>query len=549
MKLAKLVLTFLFATALCASANAQDQHQHQHEHGAHEELGQVNFRVSCGAAAQKQFNRADALLHSFGYEQAEKAFTEVLATEPDCVMAYWGIAMTQYHPIWAPPTPAELKKAWAAVEKAKSMTAKSAREKDYIVAIEAFYKDHDKIDHATRTVNYERAMEQVFKRYSDDREAAIFYALSLLGTASSRAVDKSFAKQKQAVEILNGVLQKEPSHPGVAHYIIHSYDYPELANLALPAARSYSKIAPSSPHALHMPTHIFTRLGLWQESIESNIASAESAKRLVAKEHPGHASFDQLHAMDYLMYAYLQGAQDEKAKQVWDELNTISKLDADVIAAAYSFAAAPARYALERGRWSEAAQLTLHPADFPWNRFPQAEAINHFARAMGAARSADPVSARSEVDRLETLRKSIIASKDPYWPTQVEIQKLTAEAWIAKAESRNEDALRIMRSAADLEDSTDKHPVTPGAVLPARELLGDLLMELGKPVDAIKEYDASLRRVPNRFNGLYGAARAAELAGDSAKAKEYYLKLTSVCAKAEGERPELRSAKKFLASK
>lgn len=547
MKLAKMVLPLFFAGALCASAHAQEQHQH--EHAAHEELGKVNFQISCSAAAQKQFNRADALLHSFGYEQADKAFSEVLATDPGCVMAYWGIAMSQNHPLWAPPTPAELKKGLAAVEKARSLTIKTDRERDYIAAIEAFYKDNDKVDHPTRTMAYEKAMEQVFARYPDDREAVIFYALSLLGTASSRPVDKTFAKQKRAVEILNPIISQEPNHPGVAHYVIHSYDYPQLANLALPAARSYAKIAPSSPHALHMPTHIFTRLGLWQESIQSNLASADAAKRLVAMTHPGSGAFDQLHAIDYLVYAYLQGGQDQKAKQVLDELKTIEKLDHYVIAAAYSFAAAPARYAVERGRWPDAAKLAPYPSSFPWNRFPQAEAITYFARAIGSARSGAPAAARKDVERLEELRQALIASKDPYWPLQVEIQKISAEAWIAKAESRNEDAIKIMRSAAELEDSTEKHPVTPGSIVPARELFGDLLLELGRPADALKEYEASLQNSPNRLKGLYGAGRAAELAGDKPKASEFYRKLVAVCGMAEGELAELSHAKKFLAAK
>src|SRR5499426_2957938 len=297
--------------------------------------------------------------------------------EPGCAMGYWGIAMSNYHPIWAPPDPAELKRGLAAVEKAKSTDAKSDRERDYITAIEVFYKDADKLAHRARAVAYEKAMEQVYRRYPQDREAAIFYALSLLGTALP--TDKSYANQKQAAEILNRVLPAEPKHPGVAHYIIHSFDYPQLAQLALPAARRYAKIAPSSPHALHMPTHIFTRLGLWQESIESNIASANAARRIVAIAHPGRASFDELHAMDYLAYAYLQGAQDQKAKQVLEDLKKIDKVDAEEIAAAYAFAAAPARYALERGQWSEAARLTVSPATFAWNRFPHAEAIIYFA--------------------------------------------------------------------------------------------------------------------------------------------------------------------------
>jgi tetratricopeptide (TPR) repeat protein len=546
MKRLHLLTAAILILFVSVSTDAQDDHQHHHD--ADEKIGKVNFRTSCSPRVENQFNRAAALLHSFGYELAEKAFSEVLTIDPDCVMAYWGIAMTQNHPIWAPPTPAELKKGSAAVEKAKSMSARTQRERDYVAAIDAFYKDYDKVDHPTRTMAYEKAMELVFARYPDDLEGAIFYALSMLGTASSRPVDKTFSKQKRAAEILNSVLPKQPDHPGIAHYLIHSYDYPQLASLALPAALSYSKIAPSSPHALHMPTHIFTRLGLWPESIQSNLASADAARRLVAKTHPGSGSFDQLHAMDYLMYAYLQGAQDQKAQQVLDEMKTIDKLDDYVIAAAYAFAAVPARYALERGRWSDAARLILYPADFPWSRFPHAEAITYFARAIGSARSGDPASARKDVERLETLRKTLTASKDPYWPTQVEIQKTTAEAWIARAEFRNEDALRIMRSAAELEDSTDKHPVTPGAVLPARELLGDLLLELGRPAEALREYETSLQTSPNRFGGLYGAGRAAELANDRKKAREFYLKLTAICEKADGDRPELVQAKKFLAS-
>ncbi|MGH9751562.1 MAG: tetratricopeptide repeat protein [Blastocatellia bacterium] len=548
MKLSKLFSLAILVALFCVSLiRAQDDHQHQHHHDAPENLGQVNFPISCSPSAQKQFNRAAALLHSFWYEEAEKTFTEVTMIDPGCAMGYWGIAMSNYHPLWAAPNPAELKRGSAAVEKAKGAGAKTDRERDYIAAIEAFYKDSDKLDHRARAIAYEKAMEQVYRRYPQDREAAIFYALSLLGTALP--TDKSYANQKRAAEILNRVLPAEARHPGVAHYIIHSFDYPALAQLALPAARSYAKIAASSPHALHMPSHIFTRLGLWRESIQSNIASAAAAKNHVAKTHPGAASFDQLHAMDYLEYAYLQGAQDRKAKAVVDELGRISKLDLENFAAAYAFAAIPARYTLERGRWAEAAKLEPHPPGFPWNRFPYAEAIIYFARAMGAARGGDAAAARKDVEKLAAIQNALARAKDVYWADQVEIQRRAAAAWLALAEGDREKALEMMRAAAELEDSTEKHPVTPGAIIPAREMLGSLLIELNQPEQALREFENSLRQAPNRFNGLYGAARAAELSGDRTKAAEYYARLVKLCERADGPRPELEQAKRFLERK
>ncbi|MFY9611724.1 MAG: hypothetical protein WAU45_24310 [Blastocatellia bacterium] len=551
MRVNRIALFVALIAVACASELKAQEHQHQHQHGA-EELGRVNFAISCTAEAQKQFNRAAAWLHSFGYEEAQKAFEAVAVIDPKCGMAYWGVAMSQYHPIWVPPTQAELKKGWSAVDKARTLSAKTEREKSYIAAIDVFYKDADKLDHRTRALAYQQAMEQIYSSYPEDREAAIFYSLSLL-EATTLPPGKDYSKQKKAAEILNRVLPLEPNHPGVAHYVIHSFDYPQLAELALPAARSYAKIAPSSPHALHMPTHIFTRLGLWQESIQSNLASAASARALVARTHPGAGSFDQLHAMDYLMYAYLQGAQDQKARGVLQELRTITRLDVEQFAAAYAFAGVPARYALERRNWAEASAITIHPNTFPWDRFLYAEAITHFARALGAARSGDPAAARLSVERLASIQQSLASARDnpvyQYWAKQVEIQRQATAAWIAKAEAKNEEALRLMRAAADLEGSTDKHPVTPGAVLPARELLGDLLLELNQPAEAMKEYEASLRDAPNRFNGLYGAARAAELVGDRAKARGYYQKLISLCSHAEVERPELKRAKEFVAKK
>jgi tetratricopeptide (TPR) repeat protein len=298
-----------------------------------------------------------------------------------------------------------------------------------------------------------------------------------------------------------------------------------------------------------MPSHIFTRLGLWPESIESNIASATAAKNYTAKMHPGAASFDQLHAMDYLAYAYLQTAQDGKAKAIVDEIYSIKKVDAPIFSAAYAFAAVPARYAFERRQWSEAAALKVHPADFPWNNFPYAEAMIYFTRAIGSARSGDAAGASKDIERLASIQKSLAEAKENYWATQVEIERRAASAWLAHAEGKNEEALNLMRSAADLEGSTEKHPVTPGAIVPARELLGDLLLELREPQQALKEFEASLLVSPNRFNGLYGAARAAELAGDRQKARAFYAQLTALGANSDGTRPELRAAKVFLASK
>jgi hypothetical protein len=534
------------AVLLCPfMPRAQEMDQHKHEMG--EKLGRVNFEVSCNSAAQQQFNRAVALLHSFWYEEAEKGFVEVTKTDPKCGMGYWGIAMGLYHPVWAPPAAAELRNGMAAVQRAKTVSAQTQRDRDYIAAIETFYRDADQLDHRTRALAYEKAMEQLYLRYPKDHEAAVFYALALLGT--SLPTDKTYANQKKAAEILNTVLASEPEHPGVAHYLIHSFDYPALAPLALAAARSYAKIAPSSPHALHMPSHIFTRLGLWQESIGSNIASAAAAKNYAAKMHPGAASFDQLHAMDYLAYAYLQTAQDGKVKDIVNTLYAIKQLDTNNFAAAYAFAAIPARYTLERGQWSEAAALKVHPTDFPWNNFSYAEAMIYFARSLGASRTGDTTGASKDIERLSSIQKSLAEAKENYWATQVEIQRRTASAWLAHAEGKQEEALSLMRSAADLEDSTEKHPVTPGAIVPAREFLGDLLLELREPGQALKEFEASLVVSPNRFNGLYGAAKAAQLSGDREKARAYYAKLTTLGAQSDGSRPELQAARVFLASK
>jgi hypothetical protein len=514
--------------------------QHEHPVGEPEKLGKVNFPVSCDAGLQLQFNRAVAMLHSFWYEKADEEFAAVTKKDPACGMAYWGIAMTLYHPIWEAPGPAALKQGSETVAKAKLAAPKTERERDYISAIETFYKDSDKLDHHTRALAYEKAMEQLHARYPDDPEAAIFYALALQGSASP--TDKSYANQKKAGAILEKILAEQPDHPGVAHYIIHAYDYPSLASDALDAARSYAKIAPDSPHALHMPSHIFTRLGLWQESIESNLASEAAAQKYNA---PGN----ELHARDYLVYAYLQGAEDRAAKKVIDTAPPPLPKDPQYFNGLYATGTMSPRYAVERHQWKEASALTVPPKIFPGGRYAWAEANIHFARALGASHTGDIDSARKELQKLESLRGTLIQTNEKYWADQVEIQREIATAWLTLAEGKHEEALRQMRHAADHEDSTDKHPVTPGMILPARELLGEMLVELKQPAQALVEFEGTLRTAPNRYNALSGAARAAKLSGNNEKAKSYYTKLLGICDHADGDRPELQDARALLAQK
>lgn len=546
MKHIPLLVSFLSA-ALFSSVVAQEMHPHRHERP--EKLGTVNFTTSCSPKVQKQFNHAVAWLHSFEYEEAEKAFAEVAATDPQCGMAYWGIAMSNYHPLWVPPTPAELKKGWSAVEKAKAAGQKTQREQDYIAAIEIFYKDHDKLDHRTRAFAYSDAMKQLHARNPSDREAGVFYALTLIATGMMSA-DKTYVREKQAAQILNAVLAREPQHPGVSHYLIHSYDYPALAQLALPAARSYAKIAPASAHAQHMPSHIFTRLGLWPEAIRSNLDAHAAAKAFATRNKMTGAWDEQIHAMDYLAYAYLQRAQDKHALGVLDELRKIQKVEPQTFKVAYAYTAIPARYALERRQWSEAAKLTLAEEEwkgFPWQRFPWATSHIHFARAIGAARSGDTAAARQAVDKLEAIRQALSEVKGEYdWAKQVDIQRMMAVGWLEHAQGKHEEALRVLRAAADLDDATDKHPVTPGSIFPAREQLAELLLELKQPAAALKEFEASFRNTPERFNGLYGAARAAKMAGDQKAARTYYSKLLALAREADSARAEIDEARAFV---
>ncbi|MGH7325198.1 MAG: hypothetical protein ACREJ9_11205 [Candidatus Rokuibacteriota bacterium] len=510
-----------------------------------EKLGKVQFEVSCTPTAQEQFKRGVALLHSFWFSQAAKTFTEVAQTDPGCAMAHWGMAMTLMgNPLAAPPGPNALKDGGAAAERAKAVGGKSPRERDYIAAIDQFYKDADKVEHRSRAVAYEKAMERLAQRYQDDREAGVFYALALNMTLVP--TDKTYTNQLKAAKILEKVFAEQPDHPGVAHYLIHSYDFPPIANQGLTAARRYAVIAPSAPHALHMPSHIFTRLGHWEESLATNRNSANVAQGEVNVRHPGSASWDALHALDYMVYGYLQLGQDRAAAGVLEEIRGYQSLDVEHFAAYYALAAMPARYALERRRWSDAAALTLHPPQLSWPKFPQSEAVAVFARGLGAARSGDVAEARRARARLEVLRDTLTQMKSAYWAEQTEIQRMVVSAWATLAEGKREDGLALMRSAAEREDATEKHPVTPGPLVPARELLGEMLLELKQPAQALREFEASHKVEPNRFHGLAGAARAAELAGDAAKAKTYYTQLVALAAKADTERPEVQRARAFL---
>jgi hypothetical protein len=378
------MIVVLLIAGLALVVAQEDHSRHEHPVAG---LGTVNFPTSCNASAQKSISRGAALLHSFGYEEARVAFNEAAKAEPSCAMAYWGVARTWYHPIWAPPSPDELKQGTAAMKRALATGAKTERERDYIDALAVFYNEWPTVDHASRAKAYEQALTKVCQRHPDDDEAAIFHALQLVAIGYLDPTDKTYAWQKQGSKILNEVLPRHQNHPGVAHYIIHSLDYPSTAELALNAARAYAKIAPDSPHALHMPSHIFTRLGLWDDSVASNTASAKSAIAQTRRLRGGGGAFDQLHAMDYLVYAYLQQGRDKSAQNVLAEMSAITQLDENQFAAAYAFAALPARWTLERHDWKAAAALEAKPAWFPWNRFRNAEALVHYAKAIGAARS------------------------------------------------------------------------------------------------------------------------------------------------------------------
>lgn len=507
-------------------------------------LGTVRVPGSCTATADVHLGRGLALLHNMTYEEAEAAFAAAVDADSNCAMAYWGQAMTVVHPLWSdPPSQKRFEAGSAMLERARAH-AETALELAYVQALAGYYEAGHSDSEKPNLVGLEDGWRAFHAKYPDDPEGTAFYALAQLATVDPG--DKTFSKQRRAGALAMSVLDQIPDHPGGHHYVIHAYDNPALAPRAEEIARSYGGIAPEIPHALHMPTHTFTRLGLWEESIDWNRRSADAALERPVGEA---TSLHYFHALDYLAYAYLQRAEDRKAMAVLSELESLEPPYQAHLASAYAFAAVPARLALERHLWEEAAELEPRwPRAYAWDNSAAMEAITYFGRALGAARSGRFQQARDDLERLTVLQQQVAATNS-YWGTQVEIERLAALAWLQFEEGSREQALSTMRAAAELEAGTEKHPVTPGEVLPARELLADMLLELGRPAEALTEYQAALERSPNRFNSLYGAARAAELAGDREEAGRYYGALLEVTANADSERARLERAREFLAAR
>jgi tetratricopeptide (TPR) repeat protein len=499
-----------------------------------EQLGKVSFANSCQPGVQAGFERAVALLHSFWWQEGEKAFREVLERDPNCAIVAWGIATILIGNTFATgPTPTEAQRANEAIERGRAIGAKTERERLFIEAVAAYYDRFAERPHGARIKSLSDAFEGVAKRFPEDDEAQIFSAIYL--TATQSPTDKTYSSALRAASILEAQFKKHPDHPGVAHYLIHAYDYPPLAAKGLTAAKRYAEIAPSAPHALHMPSHIFTRVGAWQESADTNERSAAVAK---AEKEPN----DQLHAMDYMAYAYLQLARDGDARRVVEEAPRVAGFNPMVRGGPYALAAIPARYSMERNAWKEAAQLQPQAS-----RFQFTEAMTHFARAVGAARSGDASSAEYEVQELARIVDAMKAAKDAYWAVEVEVQRLGGAAWIAYAKGNREEALNLMRAAADLEDKSEKAAVSPGRIVPARELFGDMLLESGRPGDALAEYERSQVHDPNRYRSLYGAGQAAAQSGNRDKARFYFSKLIEVAGSGD-LRPEMEKARRYLAS-
>jgi hypothetical protein len=516
---------FLIAAALIISCNSNqvksvDKNMVELKRGAviscgpqeGEVFGNVSFNATVAEQFQNDFNTGIALLHSFEYDEAEKMFAKVIDGDPNCAMGYWGVAMSNFHPLWTPPSQPELQKGLQVIQVARLIKNKTKRESDYIEAIAKFYEQADELDHGSRVLNFEKAMADVYQQYPDDKEAAVFYALAL--NAAVDPADKTYTRQRKSFELLEPIFQLQPLHPGIAHYIIHNMDYPGLAELALPAARKYASIAPASAHAQHMPSHIFTRLGLWDECIKSNLVSVESAQCYAEKAKLNAHWDEELHGLDYLVYAYLQKKDDASARQQLDYLQSIREVSPANFKVAYAFAAIPARYALERKDWKMASGLQLPAANFSWESFPWQEAIIHFAKLLGYVHLNNLNDAEQELTLLKTLYQKLLTQKNKaIEAAQVDVQIRTSEAWIELKKGNKQRAKELMIAAADKEDAMEKHPVTPGSVLPARELLGDMLLELDEPALAVEAFEQDLKINPNRRNGMIGLNAAKQKAG------------------------------------
>ena len=498
-----------------------------------QKFGTVHFATSCNETAQRRFDRAMRYQHSFWYRESKEIYEETLKADPECGIAYWGIALSLLNNPHNLPPDSNLPLGLAAIQKAKAVGAKTQRERDYIDALAVMYVDYDKTPHAERVQSYLKAMEALAANYPDDDEAQIFYAITLNVAASP--ADKTYANQLKGAAILEPIFKRQPRHPGVAHYLIHLYDYPPIAAKGLPAALSYSKIAPNAPHAQHMPSHIFTRVGYWKESIAANTASVRAAK--ADKEVN-----DQMHGQDYLVYAYLQLGQDKNARAITDEIEAMN-IGAEAFGAAFALAASPARYMVERGDWKGAAELQVRQS-----KFPHVMATTHYARALGAARSGNPDAAKADIAELAELRDKLREAKNNYWAGQVDIQWQAATAWTLYAEGKYDEALKAMSAAADAEDKSEKSPVTPGPLAPARELYGFMLLDRGMAREALTAFEGTMAKEPNRFNAYVGAAKAAQMLGDKAKAKAEYQELVTLTAGTEAERPALADARAFVSS-
>ena len=498
-----------------------------------EQLGKVSFPTSCDRKVQPQFDRAVAMLHSFWFQQGEKTFREILERDPSCAIANWGIAAILIGNTFAGnATAQDAQKAKEAIQRARLTGAKTERERFYIEAIAEYYDRFNDRPHSARMKSLADAFEVVAKRFPKDDEAQIFYAIYLTATQSPK--DKTFADTLKAAQILEPQFEKHPNHPGVAHYLIHSYDYPPIAEKGLNAASRYAEIAPSAPHALHMPSHIFTRVGAWEASAATNRRSVEVSR---AEKEPNGG----LHATDYMIYAYLQLARDNDAIQALQDARRVTNINPNNPGAAYALVAMPARIAIERGMWKEAAQLEARSS-----KVLQADAVTQFARALGAARSGDAAAAEKGVQELARIVDGLKTAKNDYWATEVEVQRLSAAAWTGYAKGNRDEALTLMRSTADLEDKSEKREGPPARLVPSRELLGEMLLELKRSAEALKEFEASERHDPNRFRGIYGAAQAAAESGDNAKAKRYFARLVDLAGKGD-PRPEIEQAKAYLA--